>query len=625
MLSNSKFLNRPFTSSKFLFFCSIILFFTGCSGSGGDSSEPEGSSPPTPSMSPTASISANPNTITEGQTSLISWSSTNTNNCDGTGFEASGTTSGSVSVQPAATTEYKITCMGNTGSAVSTITVTVSETNKTYYVANSPEGINSNVGTEIAPWRDIQFGIDQLVAGDTLIVKAGEYEEVVIFSGNEDSGTENSLVSVIAQNNVIINGANLSPSNRQGLITFHDASYINLENFELKNFRTAQGVEINDTPIGILVDGRSHDLRIKNNHIHHIENLSSCNQSSGCGPGANGIAVYGDTTSAIINLVLENNEVHHCILSSSEAFTINGNVDGFRVLNNFVHDNNNIGMVFIGYESDTCITCNEQQNRARNGIVKGNRAINNSTKLALGIFSNNPWYGNDDGSAGGFYVDGGRNIIFDGNYSSQNDLGFEFASEHPEKSSEDILMTNNFVYLNREVGLTMGGYAESPNGEGGGNAKNIRIFNNSFYRNKGWGTEVSFSFRIIDTVLINNIFVGSGDVNDNFSQESNGQTQNIEWNNNIWWASNTSDSSSIPGNFILTDPLFQSPEQGDLNLTANSPAINAGQLQTDITDWVDSFWQVEYPTGMIPVHGSTDINGDARINSTLDLGADEFY
>ena len=92
-------------------------------------------------------------------------------------------------------------------------------------------------------------------------------------------------------------------------------------------------------------------------------------KTTGCRPGANGLAVYGSTSIAITGLVLESNEVSNCILSSSEAFTLNGNVEGFKVLNNFVHDNN-IGIDFIGYEEDVCSSCSLEQNRARNGLVK---------------------------------------------------------------------------------------------------------------------------------------------------------------------------------------------------------------------------------------------------------------
>ncbi|PCI71911.1 MAG: hypothetical protein COB38_05035 [Gammaproteobacteria bacterium] len=570
----------------------------------------------------TVTLIANPTNIQTGESSNLSWQSSNAETCSSNDFSTNDATSGNIDVQPNLTTSYVVSCVSGGMTVEASASVTVTTQGSTFYVATS--GNNNDDGSQSFPWRDIQFAVDQLSAGETLIVNAGSYGETVLFSGEDDSGSSGSPISVVGLDGAIIDGSNLSPIDRQGLITIRDAKFIVIENLELSNFRTASGVEINDTPVGILIDGSSSDISLINNVIHHIENLSSCHQNSGCGPGANGIAVYGNTTSAITGLILDGNEVYNCILAASESFTINGNVDGFKVLNNYVHNNNNIGIDVIGYESDVCASCTDEQNRARNGLIKGNRSINNSTKLALGAFTNNPWYGNDDGSAGGFYVDGGRNIIFDGNYSSQNDLGFEFASEHSGKASDEILMINNYIYNNREVGLTVGGYAESTNGEGGGNATNIYIYNNSFYKNKGWGTEITFSFRVINATLANNILYGEAGVSENFEQESNGQLQNISWINNIWWAPDVSDTSGVQGSSIIQDPLFTDPINGNLDLLSNSPAIDVGQMQSDLTNWNDSFWQNQFTDGIIPVHGDLDINAQPRISSQIDIGADEF-
>ncbi len=72
---------------------------------------------------PTASLSASPTTITSGQSSTLTWSSTNATSCSGTGFTASGT-SGSTSVSPTATTTYTVTCNGAAASATVTVTAT---------------------------------------------------------------------------------------------------------------------------------------------------------------------------------------------------------------------------------------------------------------------------------------------------------------------------------------------------------------------------------------------------------------------------------------------------------------------------------------------------------------------
>ncbi|MDP2651687.1 MAG: CARDB domain-containing protein, partial [bacterium] len=76
-----------------------------------------------------ASLSANPSSITNGQSSTLTWSSTNATSCTAAGgFSTGGATSGSTSVSPSSTSNYQISCTGPGGSANSNVvTVTVLE------------------------------------------------------------------------------------------------------------------------------------------------------------------------------------------------------------------------------------------------------------------------------------------------------------------------------------------------------------------------------------------------------------------------------------------------------------------------------------------------------------------
>ncbi|HEV7995165.1 MAG TPA: G1 family glutamic endopeptidase [Stellaceae bacterium] len=84
----------------------------------------------TPPPVVTASLSASPQSISAGQSSTLSWSSTNASSCTGTGFTASGI-SGSVVVSPSVTTSYALTCTDGTDPATAMATVTVSSTGGT--------------------------------------------------------------------------------------------------------------------------------------------------------------------------------------------------------------------------------------------------------------------------------------------------------------------------------------------------------------------------------------------------------------------------------------------------------------------------------------------------------------
>jgi hypothetical protein len=78
----------------------------------------------TPTPPVTVSLSANPKSISAGQSSTLTWSSTNATSCTGSNFTASGT-SGSAVVKPSVTTSYSITCTNGTDPATAMATVTV--------------------------------------------------------------------------------------------------------------------------------------------------------------------------------------------------------------------------------------------------------------------------------------------------------------------------------------------------------------------------------------------------------------------------------------------------------------------------------------------------------------------
>jgi hypothetical protein len=143
------------------------------------------------------------------------------------------------------------------------------------------------------------------------------------------------------------------------------------------------------------------------------------------------------------------------------------------------------------------------------------------------------------------------------------------------------------------------------------------VYNNSFYKNSGWGSEIAFSYRLKDTIISNNIIYGEGVVAENLSEEDNGQYQNITWGKNIWWGEDVSDTSSIQGDFVVKNPLYIDANGGDLKIDKLSPAINIGVKERDITTWKNSFWRDKFNMGIILSYGSREIHGE------LDIGAYE--
>jgi hypothetical protein len=319
--------------------------------------------------------------------------------------------------------------------------------------------------------------------------------------------------------------------------------------------------------------------------------------------------VYGtSTTQAITDLVIRGNEVAWLKLGSSEAVAVNGNVDNFTVSNNLIHDTDNIGLDFMGFEGTAA---DPALDRARNGLVFGNRIYNVDSR-------GNPAYGQER-SADGIYVDGGMDIVIERNRVNAANIGIEVASEHAIGNATRITVRNNFVSNSHTAGIVMGGYDTNR-----GYVADCAIVNNTLYHNDADQTgsgELVLNYDVRDTVVKNNILVANQQsllIGNTFSQNLGNSvdynlfyapvgTANSEW---VWKdtsytglaayrAGTGNDSHSI-----FADPQMDNPAAEDLHILKTSPAVDAG--------------------GNTASAGDQDIDGQNRImNSKVDVGADE--
>ncbi len=96
-------------------------------------------------ISLSVSLTATPPSVSAGQSSTLSWSSTNATSCTA-GWTSSTASSGSQVVSPAVTTAYSITCTGAGGSATASATVTVTLPVYTISTSSSPSNGGSTSG-----------------------------------------------------------------------------------------------------------------------------------------------------------------------------------------------------------------------------------------------------------------------------------------------------------------------------------------------------------------------------------------------------------------------------------------------------------------------------------------------
>ena len=478
------------------------------------------------------------------------------------------------------------------------------QSNASFYVSKT--GDDSNPGTETAPWRTVQHAADTVRAGSTVKVRGGVYEELVSIKASGNAADGYITVRSYPGETAVLDAGRFVPSGRSGVLTIQNKSYVRIEGFEIRNFRTA---EHRLTPLGISVVGSGSHIELLKNNVHHIEQTFNGRDAPGRGGNGFGIAVYGtDAKTPISELVIDGNEVHHLKTGSSESLVVNGNVTNFRITHNVVHDNNNIGIDVIGFERTAPDPAVDQ---ARDGVVSGNLVYNITSR-------GNPAYGNEQNSDG-IYVDGGTRVLIEQNVMHDVDFGIELASEHKDRATSYITARNNLIYHSHTAGVSIGGYAPER-----GHTDHCIVVNNTLYENDTSQTgsgEFQMQWNMADDIFANNIVYAGPHclIAVNKSQVDKDRPP-VNIDHNLYYCTSGSKASlweessahltgfdsyvQSTGNDThsrFLDPHFVDPPK-DFHLRSDSPAIAAGT-----TDGVKA--------------GELDLEGSPRVKSgKIDLG-----
>ena len=191
----------------------------------------------------------------------------------------------------------------------------------TYYVATTGNDANSTTQAKnsTTPWKTIGHAAGIAVAGDTVLVGPGAYNEQL---RPANSGTSGNLITFKSQTSrtAVLNYSS------QNNVDFTDKSYIRIEGFEITGGWN-----------GIILTSADH-IEIVDNYVHDYSH----------DPGTTGAAIYGGGNHTLIEsnevtdcqygayggsyLTLRNNHIHD---TSNDAF--HGGADHMLIENNIIN------------------------------------------------------------------------------------------------------------------------------------------------------------------------------------------------------------------------------------------------------------------------------------------------
>lgn len=450
-------------------------------------------------------------------------------------------------------------------------------------------GINRIVAKTGGDYATIMAGLNAANAGDTVLVKAGTYTEIVNWPKSGSAAAGYIVLKAFGDGQAIISGGTAT-QNTAELVIISSKNYAAIIGMEIGPYTTASASVFLK---GIQIEGTSQHILIKKCKIHNITTTNT-----GTSAGANAIGVFGRSASTpITDIVIDSCEVFNNLTGYSEAISIDGNVDGFIISHNHVHDNNNIGILLSGFYGE-CENCGASD-QARHGVICDNLVERCSS-------CDNPAY-EGDCAADGIYSDGGGKTIIERNIISECDIGMEAGAELAAAIDDSMIVRDNLICNSRIGGMFIGGYETSR-----GWTVYCQVVNNTFYQNDSQKTG-SGEFLIQkahDNVIRNNIFYTNGQKQAIANAFNSTYCYNNVIDNNLFWSAGGSsgiDGSSLDSHAKSGDPKFVNARGGDFHLSTGSSAIDACN-----------------PSYM-PATVELDLDGSARKAGTaVDIGAYEF-
>jgi len=441
---------------------------------------------------------------------------------------------------------------------------------KPFYVSTT--GKDTNPGTLAEPWRTLLHAANEAIAGDTVYARAGTYRESVNLPHSGSAAAGSIVFTSYPGELAIVDGTGVSccGDQIQGLFNITgNQSYIIIEGLAIQNYTSNN---VGNEPAGIYVSGSGSYIQILNSTVRNIT------ETAGPSGNAHGIGFYGTFATPLSNITLSGNDVYGMKTGNSETITLDGNVVGFTVTGNIVHDNDNIGIDATGFYG----TGPSGHDQASKGEISAN-TVYNITSIKNPAYSG---YGAD-----GIYCDGCTQVTIERNLTYDCDLNIEAASENPHRVTSAVIIRDNIVYGGNLAGISIGGYQASVGG-----SDHITIFNNTLFDNNvvNGGGDFQIQFHATNSLFVNNI-VYSGPQGIMLNSDTNSEPDPVILDYNLYytaappqwtWQNIQYDSFNAYRKASKQDQhsYFENPElvsaksPYNFDLEAASPARNKGNF-----------------------------------------------
>ena len=474
-----------------------------------------------------------------------------------------------------------------------------------YYVA--VDGNDANSGLSVAtPWKTISFAATQVLAGDTVFIKAGDYgNENIVMTVDGSAGNPISFIGYQntpgdnPQNNYVIGSAldaSIMPTLNGGdrntgiAINLTSRSYINLQNIQIHDYAngiyayaTTNSIVDNITAItlgdvnasysgqGIVFGSFADNNTIKNCLVYNAaaENISVAgnnNTIDNCKSFSDDNQTSASSTDYYIVAAGNNNLIKNCYAER---------------IGNLEHGGHGIG--FKEYAQDSLIEDSTSVNMSGSFYFRHSPVFNNTIRNCHVLNSDEGLLMRDGAHDNVF-----ENCIIDNAYYAIAFIDAFNEDDGAPNTAEANVIKNSLITNTRYAVIAFEQF-ERPSDVVNNRIENCTIDNAQYLI---YSERENINNSMTNTIITNvaNYSIGSVAVNFNFDYSN-------FWNNGF--------ATPIGSNNLSVNPSFT--QVGSHSITVDSPMKDAGDpsYSADADD--------------------VDLNGDMRIiNSIIDMGVDEY-